>query len=147
MKSNKSKLFSWNYIFGSFQLFLSSKIEFWPFLKLEKMEFGQKTIREFDLFYFTNLFVLDFFKMFLAHCVRKTQPVLVPRSNNTPINYYFYLFPNYRSLSRNARHSWRDYWRGKPGHPRGYAGSLSRISERKLRVRKAVWFIVSYCDR
>ena len=34
------KLFSWNCISGSFKLFPSSKIEFWPFLKLQKMEFG-----------------------------------------------------------------------------------------------------------
>ena len=29
-------------IFGSFKHFPSSKIDFWPFLKLQKMEFGQK---------------------------------------------------------------------------------------------------------
>ena len=27
--------------FGSFKLFPSSKIDFWPFLKLQKMEYGQ----------------------------------------------------------------------------------------------------------
>ena len=42
MKSNKSKFFSWNCIFSSFELFPSSKMDFWPFLKLQKMEFGQK---------------------------------------------------------------------------------------------------------
>ena len=36
------KNFSWNYIFGSFKLFPSSKIEFLPFLKLQKMEFDLK---------------------------------------------------------------------------------------------------------
>ena len=41
VKSNKS-FFSWNCIFGSFKLFPSSKIDFWPFLKLQKVEFGQK---------------------------------------------------------------------------------------------------------
>ena len=34
--------------------FTSSKIDFWSFLKLQKMEFGQKFIREIDLFDFTN---------------------------------------------------------------------------------------------
>ena len=38
------KIISWNCIFGSFKLFPSSKIDFWPFLKLQKMEFGQKKI-------------------------------------------------------------------------------------------------------
>ena len=41
---NQKKFFSWNCIFGSFKLFPSSKIDFWPFLKLQKMEFGQKKI-------------------------------------------------------------------------------------------------------
>ena len=34
VKSNKS--------FGSFKLFPRSKVDFWPFLKLQKMELGQK---------------------------------------------------------------------------------------------------------
>ena len=37
-----SKNFLWNCIFDSFKLFPSSKIDFWPFLKLKKKEFGQK---------------------------------------------------------------------------------------------------------
>ena len=40
VKSNK--IFSWNYNFGSFKLFPSSKIDFWPFLKWQLMEFGWK---------------------------------------------------------------------------------------------------------
>ena len=51
-------------IFGSFKLFPSSKIDFWPFLKLQKMEFGQKKFREIDLFDFTSFFGLDFKKIF-----------------------------------------------------------------------------------
>ena len=35
-------IFLWNCISGSFKLFPSSKIDFWSFLKLQKMEFGQK---------------------------------------------------------------------------------------------------------
>ena len=58
VKSNKS-IFSWNCIFSSFP---SSKIDFWPFLKLQKMEFGQKKNSEIDLFDFTIVFGLDFFK-------------------------------------------------------------------------------------
>ena len=41
VESNQSKIFTWNCISGSFKLFPSSKIDFWPFLKLQKMEFGQ----------------------------------------------------------------------------------------------------------
>ena len=47
----------------SFELFPSSKIDFWPFLKLQKMEFGQKKIFcEIDLFDFTSFFGLVFLK-------------------------------------------------------------------------------------
>ena len=50
-------------IFGSFNLFPTSKIDFWPFLKLQKMEFGQKKIVcEIDLFDFTSFSGLDFLK-------------------------------------------------------------------------------------
>ena len=34
--------FSWNCIFGSFKHFPSSKIGFWPFLKLQKMNWSKK---------------------------------------------------------------------------------------------------------
>ena len=39
--------------FGSFP---SSKVDFWPFLNLQKMEYGEKKIREIDLFDFTSFF-------------------------------------------------------------------------------------------
>ena len=39
---NSNKSISWNCIFGSFNLFLCSKIDFWPFLKLQIMEFSKK---------------------------------------------------------------------------------------------------------
>ena len=45
MKSNKSKTFFHEIAFLAvlnFFLFPSSKVVFWPFLKLQKMEFGQK---------------------------------------------------------------------------------------------------------
>ena len=43
VKSNKSIIFlKWICIFSSFKLFPSSKIDFWPFLKLQNMEFGIK---------------------------------------------------------------------------------------------------------
>ena len=35
------------------------KIDFWAFLKLQKMEFREKKIREFDLFDFTSFFGLE----------------------------------------------------------------------------------------
>merc|ERR1711974_237558 len=46
----------------------SSKTDFWPILKLQIMEFGQKMFSEIDLFDFTRFFGLDFLN-FLAHCV------------------------------------------------------------------------------
>ena len=48
----------WDCIFGSFKLFPSSKIDFWPFLKLQKIEFGQKKFREIDLFDFASFFTI-----------------------------------------------------------------------------------------
>ena len=64
------KVYSWNCIFGSFKLFPSSKIDFWPFLKLQKMEFGEKNcLREIDLFDFTSFLGLDFFKFSGPLCV------------------------------------------------------------------------------
>ena len=41
--------------------FPSSKIDFCPFLKWQKMDFGQNKFREMDLFDFTFFFGLDFF--------------------------------------------------------------------------------------
>ena len=41
------------------KLFPSSKTDFWPFLKLPKMKFGQNKIREIDLFDFMTFFSSD----------------------------------------------------------------------------------------
>ena len=50
-------------------IFSTSKIDFWSFLKWQKMDVGQKIFFcEIDLFDFTSFFWLDFFN-FLAHCV------------------------------------------------------------------------------
>ena len=54
--------FSWNCIFGSFKLFPSSKIDFWPFLKLQNMEFGLNKISWNWFIRFHEFFGLDFFK-------------------------------------------------------------------------------------
>ena len=83
VKSNKSKKIS-----GSFKLFSSSKINFWSFLKLQKMEFGQKNswnqINQFHekiiwlnsiLCYFKNgqklFFELSFMKFFLIYLISR----------------------------------------------------------------------------
>ena len=50
------------------QFFLSTKIYFWPFLKWQKMDFGQQNFREIDLFDFTSFFFGWTFFNFLAHC-------------------------------------------------------------------------------
>ena len=57
----------WNCIFGSFKLFSSWKIDFWPFLKWQKMKFGQKKFLEIDLLHFTSFFAWTVLN-FLAHC-------------------------------------------------------------------------------
>ena len=36
-------------------------MDFWPFLKLQKMDFGQKNFREIDLFDFTIFFAWTYF--------------------------------------------------------------------------------------
>ena len=59
--------FTWNCILGSFKLFPSSKIDFWPFLKLQKMKFGQKNFLEIDVFDFTIFFWPGLFSNFLAY--------------------------------------------------------------------------------
>ena len=57
VKLNKSKnFFSWNCILGSFKLFPSKKIDFWPFLKWQKMEFDQK-----DFSWNWNIWFHEFF--------------------------------------------------------------------------------------
>ena len=68
MKSNKSKkIFREIAFLAVLNFFPVQKIDFWPFLKMQKMEFGQKKIREIELFDFTSFFGLDFFN-FLTHC-------------------------------------------------------------------------------
>ena len=49
-------------------VFPGSKIDFWPFLKLQKMEFGQKKFHEIDLLDFMRVFLAWTFLIFLAHC-------------------------------------------------------------------------------
>ena len=62
MKSNKSKKNFREIAFLAVLNFFSvQKIDCWPFLKLQKMKFGQKKFREIDLFDFTSFFDLDFF--------------------------------------------------------------------------------------
>ena len=60
--SLNQKDFLWNCSFDGFKFFPTWKIDFWPFLKLQKMEFGQEKFHEINLFDFTNFFGPDFFK-------------------------------------------------------------------------------------
>ena len=53
----------------SFKLFPSSKTDFWPFLKLQKMDFGQKKFREIDLVDFTSFCLAWIFKYSGQLCV------------------------------------------------------------------------------
>ena len=64
-----------------FKLFPSLKIDFWPFLKLQKNGFWSKKIffREIDLFDFTSFFFgPGLFLNFLANCeVGKTKYIVL----------------------------------------------------------------------
>ena len=64
VKSYKSKkIFRQIAFLAVLKHFPSSKYYFWLYLKLQKMELGQKQFREIDLvFDFTSFFGLDFFK-------------------------------------------------------------------------------------
>ena len=65
VKSNKSKIFfKLNCISGSFKLFPSSKIDFWPFLKLQKIDFGQKIFSWNWFIWFHEIFWPVLFKNF-----------------------------------------------------------------------------------
>ena len=57
VKSNKLIFWGKLYFLVGFKLFPSAKIDFWLFLKLQKMEF-----HEIDLFDITSYFGKDFFK-------------------------------------------------------------------------------------
>ena len=68
MKSNKSKkIFSWNCIFDSFEVFPSSKIDIWSFLKWPKMEFSQYKISWNWFIWFREFFSAWTFLNFLAY--------------------------------------------------------------------------------
>ena len=60
----QSNFFSWNCIFGSFKLFPSSKIDFWPFLKLQKNEIWPKIFSWNWFLWFHEFFLPGLFKIF-----------------------------------------------------------------------------------
>ena len=65
MKTNKSKYFFREIAFLLISNFFPvQKLIFWPLLKLQKMEFGQKISREIDFFDFTSFFWPGFLKFF-----------------------------------------------------------------------------------
>ena len=84
-----NQFFSWNCIFGSFP---SSKIDFWPFLKLEKMKFGQKNYSWKWFIRFHEFFGLDFFKF--------SGPLCQPRTFSLQKNLYFGSLLKYLHLKR-----------------------------------------------
>ena len=64
--------FSWNCIFGNFILFPCSEIDFWPLLKLQKMEFVLKSKSKiaWNWFIWFHEFIWPgLFLNYLAHCV------------------------------------------------------------------------------
>ena len=67
------KLHFWHF----FKLFPSSEIDFWPFLKWQKMAFVKKIFfREIDLFDFTSFFGPDFFKFSVPFCETLTKKLV-----------------------------------------------------------------------
>ena len=52
-------------------------MDFWPFLKLQKMEFGQNKFREINLFDFTSFFGLVFLKFFTDQTLVDTRDVKI----------------------------------------------------------------------
>ena len=56
-----NQFFSWNCILAVLNFFHSSKIDFWPFLKLQEMKFGQKNYLWNWFIWFHEFFGLDFF--------------------------------------------------------------------------------------
>ena len=77
---------------SSFKIFPSSKIDFWPFLKWQKMDFSQKKFffREIALFDFTIFLAWTFFN-FLSHCV-----VLRPLWRSLCNQFFFIIFDTLR---------------------------------------------------
>ena len=67
MKSNKSIFFREIAFLAVLNFFPVQKLIFWPFLKKQKMEFGQKIFREIDLFDFTSFLAWTFLNL-LAYC-------------------------------------------------------------------------------
>jgi len=71
VKLNKSKIFFREIKFlAVLNFFPTSKIDFWSFLKLQKIEFGQKQIRVIDLFDFMSFVGIIFptFLQFFQQC-------------------------------------------------------------------------------
>ena len=69
VKSDKSMIFLWNCIFGSFKLFPSSKIDFWPILKLQKkMDLEVKNFFVKLIYLISRVFLAWTFLNILAHC-------------------------------------------------------------------------------
>ena len=61
----------------------SSKIDFWPFLKLQKMEFGQKDFfREMDLFDFTSFLAWTFLNFLSELAISVHKKVMTNQENS-----------------------------------------------------------------
>ena len=68
----------------------SPKIDFWPFLKWQKMELQvKKIIRKIDLFDFTSFFALDFLNFSGLLCLQTNIIVFVYKNEN--FVYVFFL--------------------------------------------------------
>ena len=89
--NKKNFFFSWNCISGSFKLFPSSKIEFWPFLKLQKMEVGQKKFSAKLIYLIWRVFLAWTFLNFLTYCAI---PICTTRITILHITLFFSFLPH-----------------------------------------------------
>ena len=89
-----NQFFLWNYNSSSFKLFPRSKIDFCPFLKWQKMDFGQKQFREIDLFDFTGFFSWAFLNFLVPHPIQTYLLILPMTLSIRPVNLHL-LFLRY----------------------------------------------------
>ena len=100
MKLDKTDFFS------CFKLFPSSKIVFWPFLKLQKMEFGQKNFSWNWFIWFQEFFWPERFWTFWPTMIHINKPTLTyfQIKNNTQLrNIFQSSSTKWRMRDRNVR--------------------------------------------
>ena len=117
VKSNIANFFSLNCISGSFKLFSSSKIDFWPFLKLQKNGIWPKKNLWNWFIWFHEFFYLDFFKFSGSLCV----------------THIYYLWKKLKRLFKSENR------KTQTGHKNITTENNSTNDEQQLEARKKVY--------